>query len=128
MILPSGFAEAAMAQVSSPGAPAGPDAEFANEVLRIVVELAEELHPHQRGRTPPGLDGDLDDDFGLDSLGRVEVIHRLEAAFNTTLPEELFAEASTGRDLVEAVSAAGPHWKPSPAAVVESRAAPEASA
>src|SRR5579884_3267804 len=87
-------------------APSG-EAQIASEVLAIVASLAEEIHPHQRGHAA-GLEGDLDRDFGLDSLGRVEAIHRLEAAFNTTLPDRLFAEAATPADLVRAIAAAGP--------------------
>jgi 1-acyl-sn-glycerol-3-phosphate acyltransferase len=86
--------------------PGSADANVADEVLAIVTRLAEEIHPHQKGRAP-GLEGDLDRDFGLDSLGRVEAIHRLEAAFNANLPDRLFAEAATPADLVRAIAATG---------------------
>ncbi|MFI4974939.1 MAG: AMP-binding protein [Caulobacterales bacterium] len=101
---------------------------MATEVLGVITDLAEEIHPHQKGRETPGLDGDLDSDFGLDSLGRVEAIHRLEAAFNTTLPEKLFAEASTVADLVRAIAGSGPISTARVATRVESRAAPVARA
>ena len=101
--------------------------DIASEVLAVVTSLAEEIHPHQKGRAP-GLGGDLDRDFGLDSLGRVEAIHRLEAVFNTTLPDRLFAEAATPSDLVRAVSKTGLSVGPQSATHVESRAAPSAVA
>ena len=82
-------------------------ADIRAEVLAVVTRLAEEMHPHQKGRAP-GLRGDLDRDFGLDSLGRVELIHRLEATFNITLPDRLFAEAGTPDDLARAITKAGP--------------------
>src|SRR5512143_1711408 len=88
--------------IEPPGA-ARRDDELAAEVLGAIVELSEQLHPHQRGRAHAGLDGDLDRAFGLDSLGRVEVVHRLEALFNITLPDSLFAEAGTPLDLVKAI-------------------------
>lgn len=96
------------------------------EVLEAVVELAEELHPHQRGRPHAGLGGDLDRDFGLDSLGRVEAVHRLEALFNVTLPDSLFAEAATPQDLVAALRNAGS--APQPRAQAVRRAPSQASA
>ena len=87
------------------------EAKMASEVLAIVVSLAEEIHPHQRGH-PAELEGDLDRDFGLDSLGRVEAIHRLETAFNVTLPDQLFAQAATPADLARAVVSSGGRGAP----------------
>ncbi len=98
-----------------------------DEVLSVVTTLAEEMHPHQKGRAP-GLEGDLDRDFGLDSLGRVEVIHRLEALFGATLPDRLFAEAATPADLARAINLAGPATGPNRTARVEAPAATAAVA
>jgi 1-acyl-sn-glycerol-3-phosphate acyltransferase len=99
-----------------------------DEVLGSIVELSEELHPHQRGRQHPGPAGDLDRDFGLDSLGRVEAVHRLEALFNVTLPDSLFAEAATPQDLATAITRAGSTVKLPPQAPREARAQAAASA
>jgi 1-acyl-sn-glycerol-3-phosphate acyltransferase len=107
--------------------PAPAAVDVAAEVLAIVAGLAGEIHPHQRGRTL-ALDDDLDRDFGLDSLGRVEAIHRLEAAFNTTLPDRLFAEAATPADLAGAMAELGLAARPISSARVEHRLAPTASA
>ncbi|MGZ3279558.1 MAG: AMP-binding protein [Phenylobacterium sp.] len=93
------------------------------ETLEIVSSLAQELHPHLRAEPPLGLEAELDRDFGLDSLGRVEAVHRLELAFNVRLPDRLFAEAATAADLARAVCGVG--VQPSPtAAQVTARSAP----
>lgn len=117
------LAEAPEAELASPPG----EAQIATEALAIVTSLAEEIHPHQRGHTA-GLEGDLDRDFGLDSLGRVEAIHRLEASFNTTLPDRLFAEAATPADLVRAIAAAGASVGLQRSATTEARSAPGALA
>jgi 1-acyl-sn-glycerol-3-phosphate acyltransferase len=112
-----------------PPASAAPAAEaaLADAVLAVVTSLSEELHPHQKGRRL-GLEADLDRDFGLDSLGRVEAIHRLEIVFNASLPDRLFAEAGTPADLVRALAKAGPRAAPEAAGRVEARAEPSALA
>ncbi|HVN01572.1 MAG TPA: AMP-binding protein [Caulobacteraceae bacterium] len=110
-----------------PAAPAVPGAELSAAVLAILTTLSEEMHPHQKGRVL-GLEGDLDRNFGLDSLGRVEAIHRLEAAFNVTLPDRLFAEAAAPADLVRAVAEANPTAAPRLASRSELRAPSGATA
>jgi 1-acyl-sn-glycerol-3-phosphate acyltransferase len=118
----------AIGQIASGSGAAPVSHARAAEVLGVISTLAEELHPHQKGRPSPGPTGDLDRDFGLDSLGRVEAIHRLEALFNTTLPEQLFAEAGTPLDLARAIEATGPTAGPPLATRSEDRAAPQAAA
>lgn len=113
---------------SAPANLAPPPDPLSAEVLTTVVGLAQELHPHQRGRVAADLDGDLDRDFGLDSLGRVEVIHRLESLFNVTLPDTLFADADTPRDLAEALRVSGSAAPHAPAPARRLRPAPEAQA
>ena len=80
----------------------------AAELLRITARLAAELSPHRQWRDI-GLDSSLDRDLGFDSLGRVELISRLERTFDVSLPAQLLAGAETPRDLWRAVmaSAAG---------------------
>jgi acyl carrier protein len=75
------------------------------EVLGIVDALAAELRP---GRTPrPATpESRLDRDLGFDSLGRVELIARLEQAFAVELGERVAVEAETPGDLLEAIMAA----------------------
>jgi acyl carrier protein len=65
-----------------------------------------------RGGDPYGLtvslDSTLQNDLGLDSLARVELLHRVEEAFEVRLPEDTFTSAATLRDLLAAVQHAGP--------------------
>ena len=76
-------------------------------LLSVAQTLVGELHP---GRPPQAvaLDSSLDKDLGLDSLGRVELMRRIERRFDAALPERLFAEAETPRDLLRALIQAGP--------------------
>ena len=55
------------------------------------------------------LDSDLDRDLGLDSLGRAELVLRIDRAFKVRLPDRLLADASTPRNLLQALVAAAPH-------------------
>ncbi|MFQ5971065.1 MAG: AMP-binding protein [Alphaproteobacteria bacterium] len=81
---------------------AGPARPEGPKVLQIVDQLARELHPH-RSAVRAELDSRLDRDLGFDSLGRVELLYRLERAFSVRLPEGLLGEAETPRDLLAAV-------------------------
>ncbi|MGH6804467.1 MAG: AMP-binding protein [Methyloceanibacter sp.] len=54
------------------------------------------------------LDSDLDRDLGLDSLGRAELVLRIDRAFKVHLPDQLLTDASTPRDLLQALLAAAP--------------------
>jgi 1-acyl-sn-glycerol-3-phosphate acyltransferase len=79
--------------------------EVARAVLDAARELALELHPHRRRALRVSLDSSLDDDFGFDSLGRVELLVRLERRLHARLPESLLAAATTPRELVAGVLA-----------------------
>ncbi len=81
-------------------------------VLHVVQRLAAELHPRRTTAPPVTLDSLLDRELGFDSLGRVELLARLERALNVTLPERVLATAETPRDLLRAVQVAGPASRP----------------
>ena len=86
-----------------------PRAENAgSRLLRVVRDLAIELHPRRAKTLSVTLDSALDRDLGFDSLGRVELLLRIERAFGVRLPEELLGQAETPRDLLNAVLAAEP--------------------
>jgi 1-acyl-sn-glycerol-3-phosphate acyltransferase len=76
-------------------------------LLKQVQEIAIELHPH-RGTIAVSLDSPLERELGFDSLGRVELLQRLERAFNVHLSEQLLVTAETPRDLLRAVREANP--------------------
>ena len=78
----------------------------AEGVLSVVQQLVLELHPHRRSRRHIGLDARLDRDLGIDSLGRVELLYRLERGFGVSLPQQLLGSAETVGDLAQAVAAA----------------------
>ena len=85
--------------------PAPPEtAAVADALLETLQALATELH-----RAPPArvltLDSSLERDFGFDSLGRVELVLRVEQRFGVRLSEHLLATAETPRDVLRAVLA-----------------------
>ncbi|MCX4026807.1 AMP-binding protein [Endozoicomonas sp. SM1973] len=86
----------------------GTDDNLAPALLRIAGELVEELHPHQGRLQHVTLDCDLDRDLGLDSLGRAELILRLDRAFKVHLPDELLSSASSLQDMLAALKMATP--------------------
>lgn len=78
-------------------------------VQRIVMELHRRRAPSLQVR----LDSKLDRELGLDSLGRVELIARLERAFELQLPEQVLSTAETPRDLLQALrGSALPRFSP----------------
>ena len=86
-------------------------AEAAGERLTgIVGEMLAEL----RGGSAPRvlLDDDLERELGIDSLARVELVLRIERAFDVRLPEALVAEARTPRELLRALAGASPRIAP----------------
>jgi 1-acyl-sn-glycerol-3-phosphate acyltransferase len=79
----------------------------ADALVEMLRRLAAELHP-SRAAIPSSLDGRLEQDYGFDSLGRVELFLRIERSFGVSLPEAVMAEAETPRDLLRAMLAASP--------------------
>ena len=74
-------------------------------VLDVLRGLLEELGSHGAlAELSPH--SNLDRDLGLGSLERVELLTRLEAAFEMRLPDSLAAEASTPEELINAILAA----------------------
>jgi len=76
-----------------------------DRLLDITRDLALEMHPHKAGALDVTLDSTLESDIGLDSLGRVELLLRLEKGFAVHLPEQLLANAETPRDLLRGIEA-----------------------
>jgi 1-acyl-sn-glycerol-3-phosphate acyltransferase len=82
--------------------------EIAARLSRLVRDLVWELHPEMQRRLTVTLDSNLDRDLGLDSLGRAELVLRIDRAFKVRLPDQLLADVSTPRDFLEALVAAAP--------------------
>ena len=74
-------------------------------VLDILRGLLEELGSHG-AVAELSIHSNLDRDLGLGSLERVELLTRLEGAFEVRLPDTLAAEASTPEELINAIVAA----------------------
>ncbi|HET9403293.1 MAG TPA: AMP-binding protein, partial [Burkholderiales bacterium] len=87
---------------------AGGAAISADALIETLRQLAAELHP-SRASIPSSLDARLEQDYGFDSLGRVELFLRIERRFGTSLTETVMASAETPRDLLRAMLAASPH-------------------
>jgi 1-acyl-sn-glycerol-3-phosphate acyltransferase len=81
----------------------------AEALLEVVQTLALELHPHRQSIVSASLDSSLERELGFDSLGRVELLQRVERAFGVQLPDQLLATAETPRDLLRALATAGAH-------------------
>ncbi|MGB5606499.1 MAG: AMP-binding protein [Gammaproteobacteria bacterium] len=75
-------------------------------LLTVVRELTAEARPGHAHPTVT-LDSALAHDLGLDSLARMELLGRIEKRFAITLPERVFSDAETPRDLLRAVQGAG---------------------
>ncbi len=70
-------------------------------VVGVVAELVRQTHPGSARNVTP--DSKLDTDLGLDSLARVELLHRVEDAFALRLAEQTLLEIETPRELLAAL-------------------------
>ena len=95
---------------------------LANSLLMLIEDLVTELHADKTLSLVLNLDSSIDDDLGLDSLARVELISRIEQQFNVTLPQRDFAEAESPRDLLRSIINAQGHEKTFPTRQVIERA------
>ena len=78
----------------------------AAHLLHLIATLSRELRSAQD--TPlVSLESRLGDDLGFDSLGRAELLRRIERTFSVSLPGSTLAEAETPADLWRALQAAG---------------------
>ena len=81
------------------------------DLLKTIQGLVAEVHPIKAKTLLLDLDSTLDADLGLDSLGRAELISRLENHFKIVLPEHVFAESESVRDLLRAITIAQHHME-----------------
>ena len=101
-------------------------------LIAIVGELARELHPQHVRPDTISLSSRLERDLGIDSLGRTELVLRLERAFGVRLSISLVGEANSVGDLWQALEQAGQTRTtiaaaPAPASLGAVSAAAEAS-
>lgn len=89
--------------------------DAAERVQAAVRAFVREVNPGRAATLAVGLDSRLDKDLGLDSLGRVELIARIERDFAVAIGDEAMAAIETPRDILRAVLAAearGRGWAP----------------
>jgi len=80
----------------------GPDrSNDAAVVLDITRRLAAELRSRSAAAREITLDSLLDRELGFDSLGRVELLARIERAFDVSLTERVLAAVETPRESLE---------------------------
>jgi 1-acyl-sn-glycerol-3-phosphate acyltransferase len=77
----------------------------ADKLLAIIAGLVRETRLASSRGPSPALDSSLERDLGIDSLARVELLLRLERAFEVHLPDHLLGAAESPRDLLRAVLA-----------------------
>jgi 1-acyl-sn-glycerol-3-phosphate acyltransferase len=82
-------------------------AEPANErLLQLLREFLAETRSMPQQRVRVALDSAFDRDLGVDSLGRAELLLRVERAFGVRLPEGAITRAATPRDLLRELESA----------------------
>jgi 1-acyl-sn-glycerol-3-phosphate acyltransferase len=77
--------------------------DFAPQLIVVVRDLVCELHGPKASAFDVALSSRLDRDLGIDSLGRTELILRIERAFRKRLPVGVMGEADTVGDLLIAL-------------------------
>jgi 1-acyl-sn-glycerol-3-phosphate acyltransferase len=75
----------------------------ARGLIAVITDLVHELHGPKASALDVTLSSRLDRDLGIDSLGRTELIVRIERAFRTRLPVSVMGKADTVRDLLIAL-------------------------
>ena len=76
----------------------------ARELIAVVSNLVRELRGTSAHLTVT-LSSRLDRDLGIDSLGRTELVLRIEREFRIRLPISVIGEAETVRDILTALEA-----------------------
>ena len=72
----------------------------AQNLIAVVRALVEDLHPQRAKLIDVTESSRLQQDLGIDSLGRMELILRIERAFQRRLPVNVMGEADTVRDIL----------------------------
>lgn len=72
----------------------------AQALMGLVRQLVEESRPHAAQAQTLTLDSGFERELGIDSLGRVELLERIERTFGYRLPEHVIISAETPRDLL----------------------------
>ncbi|WP_342585883.1 AMP-binding protein [Methylocapsa aurea] len=93
----------------NPDKPSSDSGAGESDLVAIVQALARELHPQRAKFIDVVPSCRLEQDLGIDSLSRTELILRIERAFRVRLPIRVVGEAETVADLLQALQRARPH-------------------
>ncbi|MDA1315911.1 MAG: AMP-binding protein [Acidobacteria bacterium] len=74
--------------------------DSSNQLFGVVETLVSELYPGRREPLRITAASRLDRDLAIDSLGRAELLRRIERVFDVSLPDELLGTAETVGDLL----------------------------
>ncbi len=88
---------------SAPKHPPSPMSDTVSLLLQHVRQVVKELHPNRPHTVAVTLDSALERELGLDSLGRVELLQRLERHFDLHFPDRVLVTAETPRDILRAL-------------------------
>jgi acyl carrier protein len=89
-----------------------PAPDVTQRLLETVDGLARELDPARGVQAMP--QSAIERDLGIDSLGRVELLLRIESVFGVRLSDDTLTNAETVADLIAALQAARPPPPPPP--------------
>ncbi|RUV69745.1 MAG: acyl-phosphate glycerol 3-phosphate acyltransferase [Mesorhizobium sp.] len=87
------------------------------DLIAVVREFVNKLQPQHANAIDISPSSRIERDLGIDSLGRTELILRIERAFRVRLPTQIVGEADTIGDLINALEHAGA--RPGPARTVQ---------
>lgn len=76
-------------------------------LLAVIHQFLTEMDAHRATRLLT-VDASLERDLGIDSLAKVELIHRIEQQFDVQIAAQVLAEANHVNDLITAVAEATP--------------------
>ena len=76
-------------------------AASADALITVVEQMVRDTRHGREAQV--ALDSSLERDLGLDSLARVELVLRIERAFDVSLPEHALYAAETPRDLLRLI-------------------------
>jgi acyl carrier protein len=93
------FAEDPMSQFSKEAQTQTPTDAQTQALMEVITKLVKEMRPHVSAASLT-LDSAFERDLGIDSLGRVELLERIERTFGYRLPEHVIISAETPRDLL----------------------------
>ncbi len=103
-------------------------ASHERELIAVVAALVRELHPQRFRYIDIHPSSHIERDLGIDSLGRTELILRIERAFRVRLPAQTIGEAETVRDLLQALERASPMREQIPLGATRAPALPSVPA